>query len=64
MKTAQLIIGKGQEFDFNFNINPQLILAFGQREFLENSNVLQSLKDHYPEVVLAGCTTSGEIAGE
>jgi hypothetical protein len=64
MKTAQLIISKGQEFDFNFNINPQLILAFGQREFLENSNVLQSLKDHYPEVVLAGCTTSGEIAGE
>jgi hypothetical protein len=64
MKTAQLIIGKGQEFDFNFNISPQLILAFGQREFLENSNVLQSLKDHYPEVVLAGCTTSGEIAGE
>ncbi|MFY0675236.1 MAG: FIST C-terminal domain-containing protein [Bacteroidia bacterium] len=64
MKTAQTVVDQRDNNELNFDINPQLILAFGQREFLENSNILEQVKNKYPNTILAGCTTSGEIAGE
>lgn len=64
MKTAQLVVNQGENSDFNFDINPQLILAFGERNFLENSDSVKNVRSKYPSAIIAGCTTSGEITGE
>ena len=64
MKTAQLVVNQRENSDLDFNINPQLILAFGERKFLENSDSVKNVRSKYPSAIIAGCTTSGEITGE
>ncbi|MGB0431236.1 MAG: FIST signal transduction protein [Bacteroidia bacterium] len=64
MKTVQSIITDTSAAAPNFNITPNLILAFGERAFLESSTVLSDLSQQHPNALIAGCTTSGEIAGE
>jgi len=41
---------------------PQLILAFGDKEFFSNPILLNQLKKHFPNSLIAGCSTAGEIA--
>lgn len=40
----------------------QLVLVFGGRQQLEDPALTKRLAKEYPEAVIAGCTTSGEIA--
>lgn len=41
--------------------NPDLILAFGDREAFEALEPLATLRSRYPGAILAGCSTAGEI---
>ena len=41
----------------------QLVLVFGASEALAAPGVLDPLRARHPQAVLAGCSTSGEIAG-
>ena len=43
--------------------NPVLILIFGARSFLEDETPFEFLKQKYPQAVLSGCSTPGEILG-
>ena len=63
MRTAQIVLSNKVE-SVDFGIDPQLILAFGERNYLENSKIIVKLKESYPKSIVAGCTTSGEIAAE
>ncbi|WP_159475840.1 FIST signal transduction protein [Dyadobacter sp. 3J3] len=47
-----------------FTINPQLIFAFGHRELLESQTLTQELAKNYPNAILTGCSTAGEIISE
>ncbi|GLU50612.1 FIST signal transduction protein [Dyadobacter frigoris] len=47
-----------------FTINPQLIFAFGHRELIENQTLTKELARKYPNAILTGCSTAGEIIGE
>ncbi|MCF0056799.1 FIST signal transduction protein [Dyadobacter sp. CY356] len=47
-----------------FSINPQLIFAFGHRELLESQTFTQELAKQYPNAILTGCSTAGEIISE
>lgn len=40
-----------------------LVLIFGDRDLLETGRVLQEARRLYPEAVLCGCSTAGEILG-
>ncbi|HEX5354845.1 MAG TPA: FIST N-terminal domain-containing protein [Aquabacterium sp.] len=40
---------------------PQLILAFGTRSLLARPDVMTPLRVRYPDAVVVGCTTAGEI---
>jgi hypothetical protein len=39
----------------------QLLLAFGSREVIRNTGVIDSLRKDYPRAHLCGCSTAGEI---
>jgi hypothetical protein len=41
----------------------QLILIFGARSLLREQNLLQQIKDLYPQAHTFGCSTAGEICG-
>ena len=41
----------------------QLILMFGARSLLKAQNLLQQIKDSYPQAHTFGCSTAGEICG-
>ncbi|MCK6611257.1 MAG: FIST C-terminal domain-containing protein [Bacteroidia bacterium] len=43
-------------------IQPQLIVVFGATEFFKNPVVLDSLKNQFPDSVIIGGSTAGEIA--
>lgn len=47
-----------------FTITPQLIFAFGHRELLESQTLTQELAKNYPDAILTGCSTAGEIISE
>ncbi len=47
-----------------FTITPQLIFAFGHRELLESQTLTQELAKSYPNAILTGCSTAGEIISE
>ncbi|HQU73926.1 MAG TPA: FIST N-terminal domain-containing protein [Calditrichia bacterium] len=42
---------------------PQLVLVFGSTERLSNPETLSRIRQAYPEAILAGCSTAGEIHG-
>jgi hypothetical protein len=44
-------------------ITPQLILLFGARAALQESDALATLRTQYPGARLVGCSTAGEICG-
>ncbi|MCB0275309.1 MAG: hypothetical protein KDI06_10875, partial [Calditrichaeota bacterium] len=43
--------------------NPQLVLVFGSTARLSNPDTLSRIRQAYPEAILAGCSTAGEIHG-
>ncbi|MCB0739151.1 MAG: FIST C-terminal domain-containing protein [Bacteroidetes bacterium] len=64
MKTEQHLFTQRNESCPNFSFSPNLILAFGERNFLSGNTTLENIKQTYPNTIIAGCTTSGEILGE
>jgi hypothetical protein len=65
MKTEQFIysLERGWEYLINKNLSEiaQLILVFGNRELLKNSENIAHIKNLYPHAEVFGCSTSGEI---
>lgn len=55
--------GWRQVIDTLGNHQPQLILVFGAREGLDASQVTTHFGSLYPDAVLVGCSTAGEIEG-
>ncbi len=45
-------------------INPQLILVFGERKLIENPQYFQEIKNFYPKAHILECSTAGEILAE
>ena len=43
--------------------NPVLILIFGASSFLKDNTPFEYLKQKYPNAIISGCSTSGEILG-
>lgn len=43
--------------------NAQLVLYFGANHYLASPNFFQGLRDVYPDALLVGCSTAGEIMG-
>lgn len=42
----------------------QLVFAFGGRDFVTDPSLIEELRRRYPNAILAGCSTAGEILGE
>lgn len=62
MKSKQLSFQENQSFDsYVINFKPSLILCFGHRQLMEASKVFQEIRQAFPQAILAGCSTSGEI---
>jgi len=67
MKTEQLFFGPTTDGIVkemkNFSFTPDLLLLFGSPLALKNSGVVEYYRTGYPEAILTGCSTSGEICG-
>ncbi len=44
-------------------LKASLVLYFGKREVLEKVKIYETLKDHYPNAHIMGCSSGGEIFG-
>ncbi|MBI1183475.1 hypothetical protein GC194_04355 [bacterium] len=64
MKTEQMVLNSSSTNKLEFSINPGLILVFGDKTLLEKNASLASLRQQFPEAIITGCTTAGEIAAE
>lgn len=68
MKLQQILIDNREEKEVIFsspNFSPEkanLVLAFGEREFLESTLPYKKLKDLYSEAQVVICSTSGQIS--
>ncbi len=67
MEIEQLIFSPGQGWQAcqeTADISPQLVLFFGYRHLLSNPEHYTGLKERFPEAILLGCSTAGEIIGD
>jgi hypothetical protein len=66
MKVSQVVVRTAQpsaaEFAALAAIQPQLVLAFGSVSMLQNSAA--ALREAFPSVLQAGCSTAGEISAK
>ncbi len=64
MKNTQLVLGQGEAADLDqINFQPDLILLFGGKGILVNSDHVQEIRRKFPQAIMAGCSTAGEISG-
>lgn len=64
MKTTQLVIGQGEPTKLDqIDFSPDLILLFGGKELLLQSDHVQEIRRKFPQAIMAGCSTAGEISG-
>lgn len=67
MKTEQLFFGptaSGFVREMKkFSFAPDLLLLFGSPLVLKNSGIIEYFRNEYPEAIITGCSTSGEICG-
>ncbi|MDQ2180437.1 FIST signal transduction protein [Marinifilum sp. D714] len=47
----------------NLRVKADLIFVFGYRKLMLDETLTLALKNHYPEAVLFGCSSAGEISG-
>jgi len=47
----------------NNSFSPQFVLVFSSGAILKDESVIGNIKDKYPNAILIGCSTSGEISG-
>jgi len=66
MKTEQLIFKSTDNGIIkkikNFSFSPDLLLFFGSPSMLKNSSTVEHFRDLYPNAIITGCSTAGEIA--
>ncbi|MFI0490242.1 FIST signal transduction protein [Flavobacterium sp.] len=68
MKLQQILIDNREEEEIVFSSSnfsskkANLVLAFGEREFLETLSPYKRLKELYPEAHIITCSTSGQIS--
>lgn len=65
MKVERINVKSSDEYSKieNIQIKPDLIFVFGAREILNSSQFTDRLKSVFPNSLLFGCSTSGEISG-
>lgn len=63
MRTEQKIITNNSTDSLDFKFQPDLLLIFGGSKVIQDTPVIASLKTLYPEAIITGCSTSGEIGG-
>jgi hypothetical protein len=67
MKTDQIFYkfnpGEKPVFDKEFSFVPDLILAFGCPKAIQESLITMGLRSRYPDAIITGCSTAGEING-
>lgn len=65
MQIAQLHLTTPTELPSDWSplkIDPDFVLVFGDKTFFCQPNLAEQLKKQFPTAVIAGCSTSGEIA--
>lgn len=45
------------------NSNAQLVLVFGSTQMVKQNNGIEALRQLFPDAIITGCSSSGEIAG-
>jgi hypothetical protein len=45
------------------NFKPHLAMIFGDRSCLEKSHLAQSIKSEFPNCIVVGCSTAGQVEG-
>jgi hypothetical protein len=64
MLSHQLSLNQNLNSDLDtIDFEPQLILLFGGKTILKQSDWVQEIRRKFPQAILAGCSTSGEISG-
>lgn len=64
MKTAQVVLHQQEALELEtLNFQPDLIIIFGGKEFLLSSSHVQEIRRKFPQAIMAGCSTAGEISG-
>lgn len=48
----------------DITINPQLGLFFGNVSYFQNGDISKKIKKEFPDIILVGCSTAGEIAND
>jgi hypothetical protein len=68
MKTLQVCLTQTDDLTSDLPqilaISPQLLLVFGAVDFFARGNLGAQLRAAFPEAIIAGCSTAGEIAGQ
>lgn len=66
MKTRQAVIQSHEEIDRALTalqeIQPQWLLVFGALPFFADTRLFEALRTRFPEALLSGCSTAGEIS--
>jgi len=47
----------------NINIIPDLLFVFGERSLLLKPNLMKEIRSAFPEAIVFGCSSAGEISG-
>jgi hypothetical protein len=67
MKTQQISYASDHEdfksIDLRFSFTPDLILIFGCSQTIRESELSKKLRNEYPDAIISGCSTAGEISG-
>jgi hypothetical protein len=67
MKTQQIFYASDHEdfksIDLRFAFTPDLILIFGCTQSIRESELSKKLRNEYPDTIISGCSTAGEISG-
>ncbi len=63
MQKAQIILKSGKSGSIDFGFKPDLILIFAGSKIIESHSAIGELKSKYPDSIITGCSTSGEIGG-
>ncbi len=64
MKTAQIVLNQDEPTKLEpLSFEPDLIILFGGKELLLSSSHVQEIRRKFPEAIMAGCSTAGEISG-
>ena len=64
MKSYQLSLPQNSMDGLNqIDFQPQLILIFGGKTLLQQSDWVQEIRRKFPQAIMAGCSTAGEISG-